>query len=152
EEVVRDRDAANSTHEIVLITEPEPVVGDWDGDRLYQVLDNLIGNAMKYSPAGGTITVRAGSDPITGDALVSVADQGPGISPQDRERIFSAFYRARDAAASQISGLGLGLYICQELVAAHGGRIEVADAPTHGAEFTVRLPRATPVVTPTAAD
>lgn len=152
EEVVRDRDAANATHEIVLITEPQPVVGDWDSDRLYQVLDNLIGNAMKYSPAGGTITVRAGSDQATGDALVSVADQGPGISLQDRERIFSAFYRARDAAASQISGLGLGLYICQELVAAHGGRIEVADAPTQGAEFTVRLPRSTPVATPTAAD
>jgi signal transduction histidine kinase len=152
EEVVRDRDAANASHQLVLIAEPEPVVGDWDSDRLYQVLDNLIGNAMKYSPPGGTITVKAGSDPATGDALVSVADEGPGISPADRERIFSAFYRSRDASASQIAGLGLGLYICQELVAAHGGRIEVGDAPVHGAEFTVRLPRVTPVVTPSAAD
>lgn len=152
EEVVRDRDATNSTHEILLVTGPEPVVGDWDSDRLYQVLDNLIGNAMKYSPAGGVVTVTAGSDPITGDALVSVADEGPGISPHDRERVFSAFYRTREAAASQIAGLGLGLYICHELVAAHGGRIEVSEAPSHGAEFTIRLPRTTPVAMPAAAD
>ena len=146
EEVVRDRDATNSTHEIVLVTEPHPVIGDWDSDRLYQVLDNLIGNAMKYSPVGGVVTVTAGSDPTTGDALVSVSDQGSGISPHDRDRIFSAFYRTREAAASQIAGLGLGLYICHELVAAHGGRLEVRDAPVRGAEFIVRLPRATPVI------
>jgi signal transduction histidine kinase len=145
EEVVRDRDAANSTHQIVLVTGPEPVVGDWDSDRLYQVLDNLIGNAMKYSPPGGVVTVTAGSDPVNGDALVSVADEGPGISPQDRERIFSAFYRTREATISHIAGLGLGLYICHELVAAHGGRIDVGEAPSHGAEFTVRLPRTTPI-------
>jgi len=148
EEVVRDRDAANSTHEIVLVTEPHPVIGDWDSDRLYQVLDNLIGNAMKYSPAGGVVTVTAGSDPISGDALISVSDEGPGISPEDRERIFSAFYRTREATASQIAGLGLGLYICHELVAAHGGRLEVRDAPVRGAEFIIRLPRATPVMPP----
>jgi two-component system, NtrC family, sensor histidine kinase KinB len=148
EEVVRDRDAANATHQIVLVTEPHPVVGDWDSDRLYQVLDNLIGNAMKYSPPGATVTVTAGSDPVTGDALVSVSDEGPGISPEDRERIFSAFYRTRNATSSQIAGLGLGLYICQELVAAHGGRLEVRDAPVRGSEFTVRLPRITPMIAP----
>jgi len=146
EEVVRDRDAANSTHEIVLVTGPDPVIGDWDSDRLYQVLDNLIGNALKYSPAGGIVTVTAGSDPKTGDALVSVADEGAGISPDDRERIFSAFYRSREATASQIAGLGLGLYICHELVAAHGGRLEVRDAPVRGAEFLIRLPRTTPMI------
>ena len=71
---------------------------------------------------------------------MTVSDDGPGIPVEDHERVFSAFYRTRDAATSQIAGLGLGLYICHELVAAHGGTIHVADAPDGGAAFTVRLP------------
>lgn len=139
QDVIRDRTSTAATHQIVLTTDT-PITGNWDADRLYQVIDNLVGNALKYSPPGGTISVRTGRDEASGSAWVSVADDGPGISATDKERIFGAFYRTREAAASQIAGLGLGLYICHELVAAHGGTIEVTDAPDGGAAFTVRLP------------
>ena len=146
EDVIRDRSSTVTSHTFEFRAPTESVVGDWDGDRLYQVIDNLVGNAVKYSPPGGTVTVSAGVDLSDGAATVTVADDGPGIAATDRERIFSAFYRSSEAAASQIAGLGLGLYICWELVAAHGGRIEVADVPGGGAAFTVRLPRITQAI------
>jgi signal transduction histidine kinase len=145
-DVIRDRAASVTTHRFVYREPNELVIGDWDADRLYQVIDNLVGNAVKYSPPGGTVTLSAGVDARDGSATVTVADDGPGIAASDRERIFSAFYRTSDAAASQIAGLGLGLYICHELVAAHGGSIEVGDADGGGAAFTVRLPRITQAV------
>jgi signal transduction histidine kinase len=145
-DVIRDRSASVATHRFEFTEPDELVIGDWDADRLYQVIDNLVGNAIKYSPPGGTVTVSAGVDLNDGSAFVTVADDGPGIAASDRDRIFSAFYRTSDAAASQIAGLGLGLYICHELVAAHGGSIEVGGAEGGGAAFTVRLPRITQAV------
>ena len=140
-QVARDRGAANSSHRIVMESKIPSVFGSWDADRLYQIIDNLVGNAIKYSPANGRVTITVAEDSGTGDALVTVSDEGRGILAEDRERIFAAFYRTREAETSQIAGLGLGLYICHELVAAHGGAIEVGDAPSGGAAFTVRLPR-----------
>ena len=128
-EVVQARLAASSGHQIVLAPGPAELTGDFDADRLYQVVDNLVGNAVKYSPLGGTIRVGVGTERSTGAATITVADDGPGIPAEDQERVFSAFYRTRAAAAGQVAGLGLGLYICHELVAAHGGTIRVADAP-----------------------
>lgn len=145
-DVIHDRSASVSTHRFVYAEPEEIVIGDWDADRLYQVIDNLVGNAVKYSPPEGTVTVSAGVDARDGAAIVTVADDGPGIAAADRARIFSAFYRTSEAAASQIAGLGLGLYICHELVAAHGGSIEVSQAESGGAAFTVRLPRITQAV------
>jgi signal transduction histidine kinase len=72
--------------------------------------------------------------------FLTVSDDGPGIPLEDRDRIFSAFYRTQEATVSQISGLGLGLYIVSELVAAHGGAIEVGESPSGGAAFQVTLP------------
>jgi signal transduction histidine kinase len=100
----------------------------------------LTGNALKYTPEGGTVAVTVGIDPRSHEAVLTVADNGPGIGPDDRQRIFTAFYRTRSAEASRIAGLGLGLYICHELVLAHGGTITVGESPTGGASFTVRLP------------
>ncbi len=134
--------AASGHHLLRLELALPTLVGDWDADRLQQVIDNLIGNAIKYSPPGGKITVSIATDPRSGDAVLTVADEGPGIPAEDRERVFAAFYRTRNAAKSQVSGLGLGLYICHELIAAHGGSIDVGAAPTGGAAFTVRLPLA----------
>lgn len=145
-DVIRDRSAANQSHRYALDAPAEVVPGDWDADRLYQVIDNLVGNAIKYTPPGGTITINAAMDQANGGARVTVSDQGPGIAAADRERIFSAFYRTPEAAASRITGLGLGLYICHELVAAHGGTIEVGDADGGGAAFTVRLPLVTTAI------
>lgn len=144
EDVVRDRTATTSSHKFAFQRPEESIQGDWDPDRLYQVMDNLVGNAIKYSPPGGTITVSTGIDRDRGEATVTVADDGPGIGPEERERVFSAFYRTPDAEASHIAGLGLGLYICHELVAAHEGTIDVGDGPTGGAAFTIRLPLVTP--------
>jgi len=139
-DVVRDRSSTTTSHEFSFEPSDQTIVGEWDADRLYQVIDNLVGNAIKYTPAGGSITVSSGFDPATGSALVTVSDEGPGIAAADRARVFSAFYRTPEAAASRIAGLGLGLYICHELVVAHGGSIEIGDADGGGAAFKISLP------------
>ncbi len=115
-----------------------PVVVAGDRDRLGQVLDNLIGNAVKYSPQGGDIVVRIGMTP--GEARLSVADQGPGISADVLPHLFERFYRGQHAAGE--GGLGLGLYISRMLVEAHGGSIRAASISGVGSIFTVALPGA----------
>ena len=141
-EVVNDRTAGGLSHELVLAGHDAPVVGEWDADRIYQVVDNLVGNAIKYSPAKGKVTIAVGRDAADDSGWVEVSDQGPGIATEDRDRVFSAFFRTQKAAKSQIAGLGLGLYICHELIAAHDGTIDVGPAPSGGAAFRVRLPAA----------
>lgn len=127
-----------STHRIVVELPPAPVLVSVDRDRLDQVLDNLIGNAVKYSPAGREVQVRVAND---GDeARLSVVDHGLGIEPAALPRLFDRFYRA--AAAQHTSGLGLGLHISHQLVAAHGGRIWAESTPGRGSVFTVALPSA----------
>jgi signal transduction histidine kinase len=104
---------------------------------LGQVLDNLLGNAIKYAPPGGDIVVRVEA---TGDqARLSVADQGPGIPADALPRLFERFYRGQHSAGE--GGLGLGLYISRMLVEAHGGAIRAASRPGTGSIFTVTLPR-----------
>lgn len=98
-----------------------------DGQRIAQVLVNLVGNAVKYAPAGTTITFRAVPD--GGEtALISVTDQGPGIPAEERLQVFELFHRSSGAKARQ-KGVGLGLAICKGLVEAHGGRIWIDDNP-----------------------
>lgn len=115
----------------------EPVFGSWDRIRIAQVIDNLLTNAVKYSPDGGTITVCVQPDDT--DVELRIADNGIGISPDLQTRLFTRFYRADENGVS--SGLGLGLYISRMLVEAHGGTISVRSAPGEGSAFTVRLPR-----------
>lgn len=141
-EVVNDRTAVGVSHKLVLAGEDAPVIGEWDADRIYQVIDNLVGNAIKYSPPKGRVTIAVGRDDADDSGWVEVSDQGPGIPTEDRDRVFSAFFRTQNAAKSQIAGLGLGLYICHELIAAHDGTIDVGPAESGGAAFRVRLPAA----------
>lgn len=108
-------------------------IGDCDPGRIEQVVGNLLTNAIRYAP-GKPIKVSVAVDRT--EATVCVQDQGEGIAPADQERIFARFERAESAVA----GLGLGLYICRELVALHGGSIGVESARGQGAKFTVRLP------------
>jgi signal transduction histidine kinase len=103
------------------------------------VLQNLLTNAIKYSPDGGDILVRVEDDPSRREARFVVSDAGIGMPPEALPRLFSRFYRVDETLTSG-DGLGLGLYICRSLVEAHGGRIEVESAPGCGSSFTVRLP------------
>jgi signal transduction histidine kinase len=106
-----------------------------DPDRLDRILANLVGNALKYAP--GTVTVSAESD--GGTIRVDVADRGPGISPDDRARLFERYYRGE---RHEGEGLGLGLYIVKQLVEAHGGEVRVESAPAAGSTFSFTLPAA----------
>jgi signal transduction histidine kinase len=117
-----------------------PIAGCWDRDRLGQVFDNLIGNAIKYSPEDAAISVRATVDRAGGTVRVSVTDRGPGIPPEAMARLFDRFYRVTGRHTT--GGLGLGLFITRTLVEAHGGEIAAVSELDRGSTFTVELPLA----------
>lgn len=106
--------------------------------RLEQVLNNLLENAIKYSPKGGTIEVALAVE--IGEAVVSVSDPGVGIPPDQLGRLFDRFFRARNISAASYGGLGLGLYIVRDIVDHHGGRVWVESEPGVGSTFFVALP------------
>lgn len=112
-----------------------------DADAVIRVLANLLDNARKYSPEGAPIVVSVAQDERS--VRFAVRDPGPGVPPAEREAIFERFRRAGNGNQP---GAGLGLHICRGLVEAHGGTIEVGDAPEGGAEFAFTLPRRTPVL------
>lgn len=120
---------------VVTIDAPAATVSRCDAARMEQVIGNLLTNAIRYAP-GKPIAISVGA--VNNQAVVCIRDQGEGIAPADHERIFARFERADSAVA----GLGLGLYICRELVGLHGGTIGVESARGQGAAFTVRLPLA----------
>jgi two-component system sensor histidine kinase BaeS len=109
-----------------------------DRDRMMQVVHNLLDNAIRHTPAGGTVTV--GLDAGTGEVRLSVADTGPGIPSEEVERIFDRFYRLDPARSRASGGTGLGLAIVKTLVEAHGGRVGVTSRVGEGSTFTVTLP------------
>jgi two-component system sensor histidine kinase GlrK len=117
----------------------EDLVITADFEKLRVVLDNLVSNAVKFSPPGGVIRVAARC--AAGELLIEVSDEGPGIAPEERERIFEPFYQGRGQAAGPVRGTGLGLSVVKEYVTAHGGSVEVVDA-ARGAHLRVRLPLA----------
>jgi signal transduction histidine kinase len=117
------------------------VVGLWDADRLTRVLENLVANAVKYSPAGSTVVVRVDREetPDGPLAVLSVADQGVGIPAADRPHIFERFRRGGNVAGRFV-GSGLGLWGSQRIVAQHGGTIAIDSTEGKGTTVTVRLP------------
>jgi signal transduction histidine kinase len=112
-----------------------------DPDRLAQALGNLLSNANKFTPAGGAVAVRAGTE--SGGLYVEIADTGPGIELDEQEAVFQAFYRGQHGGRFP-QGMGLGLTIARDLVTAHGGRLELASTPGQGSRFTLRLPLPSP--------
>jgi signal transduction histidine kinase len=114
---------------------PDTLPLEGDEQRLEQVLTNLVTNALRYGQSR-PVQVRVGLE--DGQAVLAVRDHGPGIAPQDQERIFEQFERAD--TARDVPGLGLGLYISRQIVGAHGGRLEVRSTAGEGAEFIARLP------------
>jgi two-component system, OmpR family, sensor kinase len=122
----------------------QPLVVEGDEARLHQVVANLLDNALAYSPAGTPVIVRVGRAGRDGADLASVevVDQGPGLTPEQAERVFERFYRVDAARSRSLGGTGLGLSIVAAIVAAHGGTVEVDSSPGAGATFRVLLPPA----------
>jgi len=135
--VVNDRKLALVARSIRVDFNAENVTAFCDEEKIRAMLDNLLSNAVKFSPERGIITVKVYKD--RSEAVLEVADQGPGIPAPEREKVFEAFYRGTDAPLAAIKGSGLGLSIVKEYVNLHKGRIEILDGP--GAHFRIRIPR-----------
>jgi signal transduction histidine kinase len=137
ESVVHRLEPVFTDHEINCTTVPSPPVAG-DGNGLERVVTNLLTNAVKFSPPGSTISVSVAPDG-EGATLV-VSDQGPGVPLDEREQVFTRFYRGTGEAVVQTRGVGIGLSVVAEFVARMRGEVTVDDAPGGGARFTVRLP------------
>jgi signal transduction histidine kinase len=122
---------------VVSAAEPDGLELDGDQERLRQVLANLVANAVRHSPRGGEVLVRASRE--DGQAVLEVVDEGPGIPPGEAERVFERFYRSDQARSSEEGGSGLGLAIARWIVELHGGTIRAEDADPHGCRIVVRL-------------
>jgi|GEM_PF-2649644 len=132
-----------SVDRIRLDPGPEPVMTNVDSSAVEQVIDNLVSNAIKYSPAESAVTLGWRATPEQVELFV--LDSGPGVPPNEVERVFDRFYRSsRGASAHQGLGLGLGLYISRLLVEAHGGKLWAENRLEGGAKFSVALPLCDP--------
>jgi signal transduction histidine kinase len=136
-EVATRMQLTTTTHNISVRRDSASVVTA-DRDHLEQVLNNLVTNAIKYSPTGGAITIEVRPD--DGGVRLSVTDEGIGIPEQELEAIFGLFYRSPDRAARDAAGMGLGLYISKEIVVRHGGRIWAESAGAKGSRLNVVIP------------
>ncbi|HEV7802303.1 MAG TPA: ATP-binding protein, partial [Burkholderiales bacterium] len=108
-----------------------------DFEKLRVIFDNLVSNAIKYSPAGGTVAI-AGRH-VAGHVLIDVTDQGPGIAPEERKLVFEPFYRGNLAADTLVKGTGIGLSVVREYAQMHGGNAEIVVTST-GTRVRIRLP------------
>lgn len=131
--------AAEKTIQLKFDLPPKMPVIRGDRDRLGQALHNLLGNALKYTPPGGSVSVRVEA-PEQGGLIVHVIDSGIGIDPEECERIFDRFYRANDRRIAHVTGSGLGLALAREIARLHGGNIEVESKLDEGSTFTIMLP------------
>jgi signal transduction histidine kinase len=134
--MVRERATRDEVH-VALAADPDVDVVEGDERRIRQVIFNLLSNAVKFTPAGGAVDVTAAR--ANGEVRISVADTGPGLAPDDRERIFEEFQQA-EAGLAQPEGTGLGLALSKRLVELHGGRIWVDSELTKGSTFVFTLP------------
>ncbi len=127
-----------SNRTISLIAPPTPILLQADGNRLHNLIINLVDNALKYSSPSRPVEVYLSK--LENTALVKVRDFGPGIPEDQQERLFEPFYRGLHQEASPHSGLGLGLTICKEIVDRHDGRIWCESQEGSGSTFIVQLP------------
>ena len=141
-EAAREHELAARAKGLTLEVDAQSASLEADPDKLRSVVDNLISNAVKFTPTGGRIVVRARV--ASGEAMIEVLDSGPGVPVEERESIFNLFFRGRTKADSGMKSSGLGLAIARELVEAHGGHIAVVAAGEggpQGGHFRVTLPR-----------
>jgi two-component system sensor histidine kinase GlrK len=138
-EATRAHELAAQSKGLRLNIDSQAAMVEADPEKLRSIIDNLVSNAVKFSPPGGSITVKARVQ--AGEAVIEVMDSGPGVPPEERESIFNLFFRGRGKGeGTRIKGSGLGLAIARELVEAHGGHIAVVPEGT-GGHFRVTLPR-----------
>lgn len=142
--------ADNDEHSIKVIAPAEPLVGNYDPTRIEQVMTNLVGNALRYSPPNTTVKIQLQKQ--DGQDLVQVIDEGPGIPADQRAHLFERYYQTGSLGSKALSpeaigvpmtkrpGLGLGLYISSEIVKAHGGKIGIEPKPEGGTIFWFTLP------------
>lgn len=149
-DAVHDAQAIDPQRTINLEVLDGPGIPEVLGDeaRLRQVLSNLVANALQHTPHSAEVTVRVGTS--GDDAVIEVADKGPGMSQEDAARVFERFYRTDSSRARASGGTGLGLSIVTSLVNAHGGAVTVTTAPGEGCCFRVKLPRVSDVALPVA--
>jgi len=137
-EILNDVSPVASSRNLSLVSQlpASPLILSGDKVRLRQVVHNLLNNALKFTPEGGKITLRA--KPDKGNLIVEVKDTGPGIPKDSQNRLFEPYQRLDDS--DRLSGLGLGLHLCKMLVQLHGGRIWVKSQPGRGATFGFSIP------------
>ena len=139
EEVLADHRIAMMSRQLIPKASLRPVRLMGDREKLRIMLDNLISNAIKYSPDGSELAVSLIADRKY--AIIKVTDAGPGIPEQEQERVFEAFYQGAPANKGAVRGTGLGLSIAREYAQAHGGNITVLKSASKGASLRVVLPR-----------
>ena len=137
-EVVEAQRLSALAKEQRVVLEVAPVQVDADPEKLRSIVDNLLGNAIKFTPPGGTITLLARE--AEGRVTIEVIDSGPGVPAEERDAVFDSFFRGRSKAGGRVEGSGLGLAIAREFAEAHGGRIAVV-AGGPGGHFRVTLPK-----------
>jgi PAS domain S-box-containing protein len=132
--------AAEKSLTLAFELPPKFPVLQGDRDKLMVTLHNLLGNALKYTPAGGKVTVAVRAD--ASRLVIDISDTGIGISPEEQSRLFTKFCRARDPRVEKITGSGLGLALAREIARLHGGDVTVQSELDHGSTFTLTLPLA----------
>jgi len=135
--VVMHAQATSREHQFTVDLPDAPLIGTWDCDRIEQIIVNFLENATKYSPAGGPVAVSLAEE--DGWATVRVRDHGLGVPPEAVTHLFQRFYRVHDEAHQQINGLGIGLFICREIAARHGGSVGIERPDGPGSVFFLRL-------------
>jgi signal transduction histidine kinase len=140
ERIIDEIQPSVERHTIYLKTIEGPINIVGDGLRLEQVFQNLIQNAIKYSPRGGRITVEIRPDQKKKEVVVSISDQGIGIPAKALPNLFRQFFRADNTSSYQISGMGLGLFVVREIISLHNGRVDVDSIEGKGSTFHVYLP------------
>lgn len=138
--VSRRMQVTTHRHKLIVESHEDYVVADIDARRIEQVFGNLLSNAIKYSPDGGNIFVNVSSREDRAHALITIRDSGIGIPQEQQGKLFSRFVRADNARERSIGGTGLGLYLCREILARHGGRIWLDSQLNQGSVFSVELP------------
>lgn len=136
---IRDVGGGHDPSRFDVITPPELPLGLGDADRHWQVLTNLLSNALKFSAPGSPVRVRVDDGPML---QVAVEDEGSGIAPEDLDKLFEKFSRPSRTNGSNVHGHGLGLYICKSMIEAQGGTIAVRSTPGRGTTFSYTIPKA----------